>query len=340
MPRWLTRLTASLFALGLAAGVSGAGYLYYYAHSPLGDGGSNPVRVPPGSSFQSVLHTLQEQGWIERRAELRILGRALGVAAHIHAGEYRFRPDQTPRDLLRALAEGDVIQYSVTLPEGWTVDEFLARLRATDTLDTEGLPEGPRDPALLRLLGLADRFESAEGWLFPETYRFTRGTDARVILRQAYERMRRKLNAAWGERGRDLPLESAYQALILASIVEKETAAPDERARIAGVFVNRLQEGMRLQTDPTVIYGLGDDFDGNLTKADLRDKTPYNTYRIDGLPPTPIANPGEKALRAACSPAATEALYFVATGEDGRHVFSETLREHNKAVRRYQLGGR
>ena len=297
MVKRLARLAAAGFALILAVGASGAGYLYYYAHSPVESAGDNPVRVAKGSSFQSVLATLQEQGWIERRAEMHILGRALGVAAHIHAGEYRFEAGQTPRQMLRALATGDVLQHSVTLPEGWTVDQFLARLRATDTLDASRLPDGPRDPDLLAWLDLAERFDSAEGWLFPETYRFSRGTDARLILRQAHERMRRQLADAWGERYADLPLESAYQALILASIVEKETAAPGERGRIAGVFINRLREGMRLQTDPTVIYGLGDAFDGNLTEAHLRRETPYNTYRVDGLPPTPIANPGEKALR-------------------------------------------
>lgn len=339
MGRRLVRIAAAAFALGLAVAVSGVGYLYYYAHSPVGAKGTNPVAVPEGASFQAVLNSLERQGWIERRAEMQILGRLLGIAARIHAGEYRFRADQTPREILRALAEGDVIQYSVTLPEGWTVAQFLTRLRNTETLDTENLPKGPRDPQLLALLDLEGEHESAEGWLFPETYRFKRGTDARVVLRQAHKRMRRQLEKAWQARAGGLPLESAYEALILASIVEKETGLPEERGRIAGVFVNRLRQGMRLQTDPTVIYGLGDDFDGNLTEAHLREKTPYNTYRIDGLPPTPIANPGAGALRAVARPADTEALYFVATGEDGRHVFSETLREHNQAVRRYQLGG-
>jgi UPF0755 protein len=237
------------------------------------------------------------------------------------------------------MAQGDVIHYSVTLPEGWSVNDFFARLRAKATLDSSHLPEGPRDPDLLEYLGLSDRYASAEGWLFPETYRYTRGTDARVILRQAHRRMRKNLQEAWEGRSGDSAVESPYEALILASIVEKETGIPEERDLIAGVFVNRLKAGMRLQTDPTVIYGLGDEYDGNLTRAHLRQETPYNTYQIDGLPPTPIANPGRGALEAACQPADTDARYFVATGEDGRHEFSETLQEHNRAVRRYQLGG-
>ncbi|MFB6260568.1 MAG: endolytic transglycosylase MltG, partial [Thiohalorhabdaceae bacterium] len=186
--------------------------------------------------------------------------------------------------------------------------------------------------------GLTERgHDSAEGWLFPETYRFSRGHPAEAILTKAHDRMRAILKEEWAGRAADLPLDSAYEALILASIVEKETAVPSERPLIASVFVNRLRDGMRLQTDPTVIYGMGDSFDGNLQRQDLRRPTPYNTYTSAGLPPTPIANPGRAAIKAACQPADSDYRYFVSRG-DGSHVFSETLDEHNRAVRRYQLG--
>ena len=335
--RWLfLALVLGLVAAGLAAR-----HVYQFATSPLAVEGEAVLQVPQGASYNRVVARLVEGGWTEPddALELKLLGRVFGVTARIHAGEYRLTPETTPMGLLDDLVGGDVILHSVTLPEGWTVGEFLERLRATKTLDTETLPEGPEDPELLRLLGLNERGrESAEGWLFPETYRFRRDDPAAAVLGKAHERMRTILREEWARRDEGLPLDNAYEALILASIVEKETAVPSERPMIAGVFVNRLRQGMRLQTDPTVIYGLGDRFHGNLQTRHLEEQTPYNTYRTAGLPPTPIANPGREAIRAACRPAETDALYFVARG-DGTHVFSETLAEHNRAVRRYQLGG-
>jgi len=328
------------FVLGLVAAGLGVRHVYQFATSPLAVSQPAVLQVPEGASYNRVVTHLVEGGWAEPgdAFELKLLGRVFGVTARIHAGEYRLTPGMTPMTLLDHLVGGKVILHSVTLPEGWTVAQFLARLRAKDALDSARLPAGPEDRALLAMLGLDDD-ASAEGWLFPETYRFRRGDAAGDILRQAHQRMRRILQAEWAERDADLPIDSAYEALILASIVEKETAVPSERALIAGVFMNRLRAGMRLQTDPTVIYGLGEEFDGNLQKHHLRQDDPYNTYRRAGLPPTPIANPGRDALRAACQPAETDARYFVARG-DGTHVFSETLAEHNRAVRRYQLGGR
>ncbi|HKJ72286.1 MAG TPA: endolytic transglycosylase MltG [Gammaproteobacteria bacterium] len=336
--RWLfLALVLGLVAAGLTAR-----HVYQVATRPLPVPDEAVLEVPQGASYDQVVGRLVANGWADREdaLELKLLGRLFGVTARIHAGEYRLTPETTPVSLLDALVGGKVILHSVTLPEGWTVDDFLARLRRSDALDTSRLPHGPEDARLLRALGLQQEgYASAEGWLFPETYRFRRGDDAMTLLRQASQRMRRILEQEWAQREDGLPINSPYQALILASIVEKETAAPEERPMIAGVFMNRLRDGMRLQTDPTVIYGLGDEFDGNLQKRDLERRGPYNTYRHSGLPPTPIANPGRKAIRAACQPADTDARYFVARG-DGTHVFSETLAEHNRAVRRYQLGGR
>ena len=336
--RWLfLAAVLGLVAIGLAVR-----HVYVFATSPLPVTQEQVLEVPEGASYNRMVARMAEAGWVAPNdtLSLKVLGRVLGVTSRIHAGEYRLNPGMTPMTLLDHLVGGKVILHSVTLPEGWTVDRFLARLRRASALDTGQLPAGPEDPQLLRLLGLAERgLESAEGWLFPETYRFRRGDDATKILTQAHKRMRAILKEEWGERVEGLPLDSAYEALILASIVEKETAVPSERPMIAGVFINRLREGMRLQTDPTVIYGLGDDFDGNLQHHHLRATgNPYNTYRRAGLPPTPIANPGREAIRAACQPAETDARYFVARG-DGTHVFSETLAEHNRAVRRFQLGG-
>jgi len=344
LPKFRLRWRRWLF-LGGVLGLVGLGlfgrHVYEFARSPLGPGGDPVVQVPQGASYNGVVARLVEQGWLaaDDTLEMKLLGRALGAGDRIRAGEYRLKPTMTPLVLLDHLVGGRVILHSVTLPEGWTVQSFLDRLGAKETLDGASLPEGPRDPELLQMLDLGEAgHDSAEGWLFPDTYRFPRGEEAAVVLRKSHQRMERILAEEWQQRAEDLPIDSAYEALVLASIVEKETAVPEERAMIAGVFMNRLRQGMRLQTDPTVIYGLGDRFDGNLRTRHLEQRTPYNTYRKAGLPPTPIANPGRKAIRAACQPADTDALYFVARG-DGTHVFSETLAEHNRAVRRYQLGG-
>ncbi|MFP4561004.1 MAG: endolytic transglycosylase MltG [Thiohalorhabdus sp.] len=334
--RWLLVLVLA----GVLAAAWGAWHLQEFATRPLGPATEPLLEVPEGASFRTVVQRMKDKGWVDRPLEMRLLGRLFHVAPRIHAGEYRLTPDMTPLDVLEALTSGDVVLHSVSFPEGKTVRQFLERLRAKEALDFPTLPEGPGDPALLDMLNLDERgYESAEGWLFPETYRFTRGTSATQILRRSHERMLRVLEEEWANREEDLPYDEPYEALVLASIVEKETAVPEERREIAGVFINRLRKGMRLQTDPTVIYGLGKEFDGDLRTRHLRDRTPYNTYRIDGLPPTPIANPGRAAIRAVCQPEDTDALYFVSRG-DGTHVFSETLQEHNRAVRRYQLGGR
>ncbi|MEH6472686.1 MAG: endolytic transglycosylase MltG, partial [Halopseudomonas sp.] len=232
--------------------------------------------------------------------------------------------------LLQMLVQGRVRSYQVTLVEGQTVAELVAVLQAHPQLEATLQQTDPEHIA--KILGIAG---SAEGWIYPDTYQFTRGTTDKQVLKRAYQAMQQLLEQEWAERAAKLPLKNAYDALILASIVEKETGAAFERPAIAGVFTRRLQKGMRLQTDPTVIYGMGERYNGNITRADLKRQTPYNTYRIKGLPPTPIANPGRAAIHAALNPEAGKALYFVAKG-DGSHQFSATLSEHNRAVTRFQ----
>jgi UPF0755 protein len=234
--------------------------------------------------------------------------------------------------LLRKFVTGDVRLYSFTIVEGWTFRDLMSGLHRHDAIRKTLADEGWQ-----QLVGsLGSDATHPEGLFLPETYRFAKGTSDREVLRRAYEMMARALDEEWSSRAADLPLADPYEALILASIVERETAREDERARIAGVFVRRLQKGMRLQTDPTVIYGIGPDFDGNLTRRDLQTSTPYNTYTRAGLPPTPIALPGRAAIHAALNPAPGPELYFVATGlPDGSHRFSATKAEHDAAVAEY-----
>jgi len=288
--------------------------------------------VEEGASLQSVAADLQRRGILRHPRLFLLYGRLSGLDHRVHRGEYRLNPGLDMRALLGLLNRGEVVQYLVTLPEGITVAAAIGLLQAREPLAAE--LRGPRDP---RLLALSPRGGNAEGLFFPDTYRFERGHSDWHILSRAHQRMLAVLGEEWRGRAQGLPLESPYEALILASIVERETAVAGERARIAGVFVRRLRAGMRLQTDPTVIYGLGEAFDGNLRRRDLKDRdNPYNTYRHGGLPPTPIALPGRAALHAALHPAEGDALYFVARG-DGSHQFSRTLQEHEAAVRRYQL---
>jgi UPF0755 protein len=255
-----------------------------------------------------------------------------GADARIKAGEYAIAPGTTPRGLLALFESGAVVQHSVTIVEGWTFRDLRRALEKQPHLDNT--LAGQDDAAVMAALG--ENGTHPEGLFFPDTYLFGKGTTDLEILRQARGRMRRELDAAWGARADGLPIGTPYEALILASIVEKETALAPERPRIAGVFTARLRIGMRLQTDPTVIYGMGARFDGNLRKRDLEADSPYNTYTRGGLPPTPIALPGAGSLQAAVRPDARGDLFFVATGEpDGSHAFSRTLAEHERAVARY-----
>lgn len=255
-----------------------------------------------------------------------------GQAAHVRAGEYALEVGLTPAELLQQLVEGRVLLHPVTLVDGWTLGAVRATLDSNDVLRHE--LTGLSEPQLMARLGIDA--PAAEGEFFPDTYLVPRGTTDREILRMAHERLVARLTSVWQTRRPDSTVHSPYELLILASLIEKETADPSERALIAAVFMNRLRQGMRLQTDPTVIYGLGAQYDGHLHHRDLVTDTPYNTYTRAGLPPTPIALASEAALAAAASPADTEALYFVATGRgDGRHVFSKTLSAHQQAVQHY-----
>jgi UPF0755 protein len=288
--------------------------------------------VPPGASLRAVAGALGTQGLMERPSTWLRYGVARGLATRIKAGEYRLVPGTTPAMLLDQFAAGDVVLHALTIPEGWTFRQALGAIQASPYVKVE--LKGLTETALLARLGLQDT--RAEGLFFPDTYRFPRGTSDRELLVQAHARLERELGAAWAARAADLPLDSPYEALILASLVEKETASAEERPLIAGVFVNRLRLGMRLQTDPAVIYGVGEKFDGNLRRRDLSTDTPYNTYTRAGLPPTPIALAGRAALDAAANPADTDALYFVATGlGDGRHFFARSLVAHNANVSRH-----
>ncbi|WP_430462489.1 endolytic transglycosylase MltG [Thalassolituus sp. LLYu03] len=293
-----------------------------------------PVRVEilSGDTLSKVSRRWQEEGWLPSALLLRVQARLSGQDKVLRPGEYDIPPAITGLALLTLLAEATPVSYRVTLIEGRPLREALTALEQAPKLRQDIRPLTPE--AVAQLLGING---NAEGWLYPDTYVYHGGDKVSAVIRQAYERMQQQLQSAWDGRAAGLPYASPYDALIMASIVEKETGAVAERPVIAGVFVRRLQKGMRLETDPTVIYGLGPDFDGNLKKVHLQDRSnPYNTYRNKGLPPTPIALAGAEALQAALQPAAGDELYFVARG-DGSHYFSATLEEHNAAVRKYQI---
>ncbi|MBT8446406.1 MAG: endolytic transglycosylase MltG [Gammaproteobacteria bacterium] len=287
-----------------------------------------------GEPFKAVAARLAAIGVFDRPLYLRFEARRTGVDGQLQAGEYYLDDSASIREVIEKFVRGEVLSYAITLIEGQTVKQYLAQLSSAEALRHE--LQGVTPATLLAQLELGEGH--AEGRFLPETYRHTRDTSDADLLLRAYRMMEETLAEEWAARAPDLPYESAYDALIMASIIEKETGLAAERAKIAGVFVRRLRRGVRLQTDPTVIYGLGESFDGNLRRADLQRDTPYNTYTRSGLPPTPIASAGRAAIHAALHPAAGKALYFVARG-DGSHQFSATLAEHNKAVRKYQLGG-
>ena len=249
----------------------------------------------------------------------------------IQAGDYWISSVDTPITLMEKFVQGEIAQHSITFPEGWSFKQWLSKLGQIPQFSAI------HDLTINQLLNkIGTDIKHPEGWFFPDTYNYTKNDSAVTLLRQAHSRMRAELDRAWQSKATNLPYISAYEALIMASIVEKETGRADERRQIAGVFVRRLQQGMRLQTDPTVIYGMGDSYQGNIRRSDLREFTPYNTYRIDGLPPTPIAMPGLASIQAALHPKAGTSLYFVARG-DGSHQFSDTISEHLEAVRKYQI---
>jgi UPF0755 protein len=322
--------------LGLVAGVAVYFYTQYrqFADTPLLPlAAATSIDIPMGTPLPGVLRVLEAGGIrVGQTLHWRALAREMGVAGRLHAGEYALPPGITPRALLAKMAAGDVIQHHFTIVEGWTFAQTRAAL-AHDA-DLKQTLATADDAGIMHELGAADALP--EGWFLPETYSYVKGMSDLDVLRRAYEAMHKTLDKLWAAREPELPLDSPYQALILASIVEKETARVDERPQIAGVFLHRLKIGMKLQTDPSVIYGLGASYDGNLHRRDLDADTPFNTYTRTGLTPTPIALPGLAALTAVMHPAATDALYFVARG-DGNHEFSATLEAHNRAVAKYQL---
>lgn len=288
--------------------------------------------VPAGSSPTGVLNRLQADGVIKDAFWLRLYWRFNLQGQSLHSGEYRMAPGMNAESLLDLWQKGEVVQYSVTLVEGWTFRQVRAALAKQVKLEQTACELS--DTELMAKLGHPDVFP--EGRFFPDTYRYVRGMTDVELLKQAYNRLDEVLQEEWEKRAADVPYTDAYQALIMASLVEKETGVPQERGQIAGVFVRRLQQGMLLQTDPTVIYGLGDRYNGKITRALLKEATPYNTYVIAGLPPTPISMVGREAIHAAMHPVAGNSLYFVARG-DGSHVFSADLDAHNAAVKEFQL---
>lgn len=307
-------------------------YAWRWLHAPITNVTATNFEVVRGASVGVIGNQLKQAGWIQHPRVWSLWARYKQLGSKIKAGEYALTPGLTPEQLLQLLTSGNVILHSLTIVEGSTYAELRRNIAQRD--DIKHTLNNASDAEVMQLLGIPDQHPEAQ--FFPDTYQFAKGITDIDILRIAQQRMQRELNAAWQARSPDLLLQSPYEALILASIVEKETALASERPVIAGVFIERLSRGMLLQTDPTVIYGLGDSYDGNLHKADLLRDTPYNTYIRAGLTPTPICLPGAAALRAATNPQRTGALYFVATGKgDGSHYFSHDLNQHNAAVQRY-----
>jgi len=332
--RLLAALLLTPFLLAGAAAAWGWWWLAQPLNLAAAADGASPLelQVSAGSSARTVAEAVTDAGVDTPAAFMYAWFRLSGEARNIKAGFYEIKPGATPRTLLEQLVRGEQALRSITLVEGWNVREVLAAVRRSPDL-TQDL-EGLEGEALMARLGFPGRHP--EGRFFPDTYRMVRQAPASSVLRQAAQAMDERLALAWAQRDPASPLKSPDELLILASIIEKETGIDADRAMVSSVFTNRMRIGMRLQTDPTVIYGLGERFDGNLRRIDLQTDTPYNTYTRGGLPPTPIAMPGWASLLAAVQPASSNALYFVARG-DGSSQFSSNLADHNAAVRTYQL---
>jgi UPF0755 protein len=311
------------------------GWLEYddFVQKPLAlpESGLNYV-LTPGMTVRRLAQDLEQKGILQKPLLLEFFARWHGLSSQLKAGEYHLPPGITSPELLRILTSSRVVQHAMTIVEGWTFKQLIQALRSHPVL-VQSLADVEHDQIMTRL-GLGD--QHPEGRFYPDTYHFPKGTTDVSFLLRAYHRMSKTLQSAWEGREPGLPLQTPYETLILASIIERETGIAQERDKIAGVFIRRLERGMLLQTDPTVIYGMGEVYQGNIRKQDLRRDTPYNTYTRKGLPPTPIAMPSGAAIEAALHPGRGKALYFVATGQGG-HFFSETLEEHNRAVRKYQL---
>lgn len=332
-------LLLGLLLLSLLSGIASAIYIHQRELlQPLPLETEAFLIVHPGQNFRQITLEWQKQGWIRFPRVVEFHARYFDLAHQIKAGEYRIVSGQSIADVLDMMVQGRVLQHRITLIEGWRIEQVIEAVNSHTYLTP--LPESLQDPETL-LSGLNDANSiynnHPEGWFLPDTYLFTRGSPAIDILRTAHQAMHRELDRVWASIAEDHPVQNPYELLILASIIEKETGARDEREIVAGVFVNRLRQGMRLQTDPTLLYDIGPDA-RRLTRAELRRDHAYNTYTRAGLPPTPIAIPGRAALQAAAQPAATDALFFVSR-QDGTHHFSKTYTEHRAAVIRYQLNG-
>lgn len=321
-----------LLVTGVIVSVAAVAGFSYWAKNPLETGGQ-PIEftINPGSGVGAAAQQMAKAGVPVNPQLFNILARVTGQAGKIKAGSYELKPDTTPRRLLTQIVRGEFAQEAVTIVEGWTFKQMRAALAAHERLrhDTVKLS----DEELMKKI--SSEYTNPEGLFFPDTYLFAKGSSELAIYKQAHQAMLNHLKAAWEGRDTSLPYKNPYEALIMASIIEKETGQKSERNMIAGVFVNRLRTGMMLQTDPAVIYGMGKSFAGDIRKQDLLTDTPYNTYTRAGLPPTPIALPGVQSLAAALAPAKTQALYFVARG-DGTSQFSDNLNDHNRAVNQYQ----
>ena len=332
------KLAAAVLAFAVLMVIAGAG-IFWWSRQPLQlQGNVAEFSVKPGDNARSIAHNITQAGVQSSPMLLQAWLSLTGQASRFKAGDYELRKKDTPLSLLRKLVRGDFALKKFRIGEGWNMRQLRAALRNAEGLKNDSA--NLDDAALLQAIGVekAAMAPTAEGLFFPDTYKYAPNTSDLQILRQSYQIMQRKLEAAWASRDDDLPLKTPYDLLKLASIVEKETGYGPDRAMVSGVMVNRLRINMRLQTDPTVIYGMGSAYDGSIRRADLLQDTPYNTYTRQGLPPTPIAMPSESALAAAASPAETKALYFVARNDGtGASEFSETLQQHNRAVQRFIL---
>lgn len=325
-------LIKKLVVTVVVVAVAVVGGFAWWARTPITT--SEPViefAVAPGTGGAGAAQQIVKAGVPVNSFLFATLVRISGKSARIKAGSYELKPNTTPRGLLTQLVRGEFAQEAVTIIEGWTFRQMRQAMASAPNLKHETAQMSDKDI----LQAVAPEFKAAEGLFFPDTYLFAKNSSDMAIFKRAHEAMMERLKAAWEKRDPNLPYANPYEALIMASIVEKETGQKSERPMIAGVFVNRLRSGMLLQTDPTVIYGMGDKYDGKIHKKDLETDTPYNTYVRAGLPPTPIALPGVQSLQAALSPAKTDALYFVSRG-DGTSKFSENLTDHNRAVNKFQ----
>lgn len=329
----MLRFLKKILIVAVLASILLGGWLFYYAKTSLKlSPQAQEINIKPKSSLNNIANQLVDQKVLQSALPFVLLAKVLKKESFLQAGDYTLNKNITPYQLLLSLNHGKTTQGSITFIEGKTFKEMRAKLAKNDAIKNtiQDLPNA-------KVMAIVGKGEAhAEGLFFPDTFYFDRGTLDTVILKRAYDGMQAKLNRAWENRAPNLPYKNSYEALIMASIVEKETGKAAERPTIAGVFLNRLRIGMRLQTDPTVIYGMGEQYDGNIRRKDLLKDTRYNTYTRFGLPPTPIAMPGLASINAALHPQQTKALYFVGKG-DGSHVFSNSLVEHNRAVYQYQI---